>query len=168
MELSDLFNEELRRYLINVTKKYFIYYSDDNAQDLVHNAMLRGMEKIHLFDGVNFKGWMLRILRNTYINEYRREQRCPIQPAIDFEAIEWMYNSEIDLDSNIDLHYIADTLPENFKGVILLDAEGHDMKEIADRLNIPVGTVLSRLHRARKFLNKRYKTYKLKASYETA
>jgi len=143
-----------------------------DAEDLVQETYLKGFRSFHTFEeGTNLRAWMFRILTNTYINKYRSEQRrfdesdlADVEdlylyrrmgtfedPAIGRSAEESLM--EILPDSKV--KQALDGLPENFRmPIILADVEGFSYKEIAEMLRIPIGTVMSRLHRGRKAMQK--------------
>jgi RNA polymerase sigma-70 factor (ECF subfamily) len=141
-----------------------------DAEDLVQDAFMRAFRFFHRFEpGTNIRAWLFRILKNTYINNYRKVQRTPDQ--VDWAQVEEFYDTvtpddlvkrhknpeELLLESGIDGRIeqaIAD-LPEEYRAVVLLNfVEEMSYREIAEVLEIPMGTVMSRLHRGRKFLQK--------------
>ena len=142
-----------------------------DAEDLVQETYMKAFRGFERFqEGTNLKAWMYRILTNSYINRYRQKQRRPDES--DIGDVEDMYlyrrlggeNSEIGasaedafLDSVTDSQVkdAIEALPENFRmAVLLADVEGFAYKEIAEILEIPIGTVMSRIHRGRKALEK--------------
>lgn len=142
-----------------------------DAEDLVQETYLKAYRAYERFEeGTNLKAWMYRILTNSYINRYRQKQRRPDES--DIADVEDMYlyrrlggeNSEIGSSAeDAFLNSVTDTqvkaaieaLPENFRiAVLLADVEGFAYKEIAEILDIPIGTVMSRIHRGRKGLEK--------------
>ena len=143
-----------------------------DAEDLVQEAYLRAYRGFGGFEaGTNLKAWLYRILTNTYINSYRAKQRRPVET--DLEDVEDLYlyhrihdaaasglgsSAEDDLMERItDAEVVAalEALPETFRmPVLLADVEGFSYKEIAEIMDIPIGTVMSRLHRGRKALQK--------------
>ena len=142
-----------------------------DAEDLVQETYMKAFRGFDRFqEGTNLKAWMYRILTNSYINRYRQKQRRPDES--DIADVEDMYlyrrlggeNSEIGssaedafLNSVTDSQVKAaiEALPENFRiAVLLADIEGFAYKEIAEILEIPIGTVMSRIHRGRKALEK--------------
>ena len=143
-----------------------------DAEDLVQETYLRAYRGFGGFEqGTNLKAWLYRILTNTYINEYRKKKRRPDESDIDDVEDLYLYrrlgglagatagrSAEEELfeqitDSNI--KEALEALPEQFRMVVLLaDVEGFAYKEIAEILDIPIGTVMSRLHRGRKGLQK--------------
>ena len=141
-----------------------------DAEDLVQETFLRAYRGFSGFtEGTNLKAWLYRILTNTFINSYRKKQREP-QTVLEDELPEWyLYerlggqgaaaSAESTVLSQIpdeDVQAALDSLPEGFRmAVWLADVEGFAYKEIAEILDIPIGTVMSRLHRGRKALEKR-------------
>jgi RNA polymerase sigma-70 factor, ECF subfamily len=133
------------------------------AEDLVQDTMLKAYRSWRQYrPGTNAKGWLLTILRNTFINDYRRRKHEPI--AMDLEAAEphALYRSMQESDPegtffsqivDTKVTEAIDALPPDFREVLALsDIEGMSYGEIADTLKIPVGTVKSRLFRARRQL----------------
>ena len=146
--------------------------SEADAEDLVQETYIRAFRfKEQFTPGTNLKAWLFRILTNTFINSYRRRKAQPEMTDLDDVDEFSLYRRMNDLkaaSSSPDpetefLNGIVDTevkdalseLPEKFRNVVLLDVEGFSYKEIAEMLDIPIGTVMSRLHRGRKFLQKR-------------
>jgi RNA polymerase sigma-70 factor (ECF subfamily) len=141
-----------------------------DAEDLLQEAYLRAYRGFAGFEpGTNLKAWLYRILTNSYINMYRKDQRSP-QTVSDEEVDEWylyskIHESEIgpsaetevlDRLPDEDVRAALAALPDGFRlAVILADIEGFSYKEIAGILGIPLGTVMSRLHRGRKALERR-------------
>ncbi len=144
-----------------------------DAEDLVQETYLRAYRGFGGFtEGTNLKAWLYRILTNTFINRYRAKKRRPEET--DFDDIEDFYlyrrlggleearagrsaeDELMDLFPEQEVKEAVESLPENFRlAVLLADVEGFSYKEIADILDIPIGTVMSRLHRGRKALQKR-------------
>ncbi len=140
--------------------------SPDDADDLVQETYLKAFRFFDKFEqGTNSKAWMFRILKNSYINDYRKIKKEPNK--VDYEDIQNFYENikstdvkaqHVEEDSfskllDDDLTGAITNLPEDFRTVIILsDIEGFTYEEIADFIDCPVGTVRSRLHRARKML----------------
>jgi RNA polymerase sigma-70 factor (ECF subfamily) len=140
----------------------------EDAEDLVQETYLKAYRGFDQFTpGTNLKAWLFKILKNTFINEYRKRQSTP--PASDFAAIEEAFESQLApeasgqmknpeeeiLDVSFDegVQSALDALPVDYRmAVLLADIEGFSYKEIAEILEIPVGTVMSRLYRGRKLL----------------
>ena len=143
-----------------------------DAEDLVQETMLRAYRAFDRFEpGTNLKAWLFRILTNAYINTYRKRQREPKKVSADelddFDLYQELKNHDpqfsetpetLVLDQLVDsdiLEAIED-LPEQFRlAVVLSDVEGFSYAEMAEIMDVPMGTVMSRLHRGRKALQKR-------------
>jgi RNA polymerase sigma-70 factor, ECF subfamily len=138
----------------------------DDADDLVQETLLKAFRFFNKFEkGTNAKAWLYRILKNSYINDYRRQVKEPTK--VDYEDVQNFYENIKSSDVQTQ-HYEEDSfsnsmddnissaiakLPEDFRTVIILsDIEGYTYEEVADFVDCPVGTVRSRLHRARKML----------------
>ena len=155
-----------------------------DAEDLVQETYLKAYRGYGGFEeGTNLKAWLYRILTNTYINQYRAKQRRPSETELDevedlylyrrlggIEAARASRSAEdelMDLFTEAEIKQAVEDLPENFRlAVLLADVEGFSYKEIAEILDIPIGTVMSRLHRGRKGLEKRL--YDYAASHQLA
>ncbi len=142
------------------------------AEDLVQETYLRAFRGFGNFqEGTNLKAWLYRILTNTYINIYRAKKRRPEQTELDDIEDLYLYrrlgglagatagrsaeDELMDLFSEAEVVNAVEALPEQFRmAVLLADVEGFAYKEIAEILDIPIGTVMSRLHRGRKALQK--------------
>lgn len=139
---------------------------EDDADDLVQETFLKAFRFFDKFEkGTNCKAWLFRILKNSYINDYRKTTKEP--DKVDYEDVQNFYENiksdevdskhyEMDAFNNLlddEISTAITSLPEDFRTVIILsDIEGFTYEEIADFVDIPVGTVRSRLHRARKML----------------
>ena len=140
-----------------------------DAEDLLQETYLRAYRGFGGFqEGTNLRAWLYRILTNTFINSYRKKQREPVTVA-DEDIADWYLfdkigeagveaSAETEVLEKIpdeDVQRALEELPEGFRmAVLLADVEGFSYKEIADILGIPIGTVMSRLHRGRKALQK--------------
>lgn len=138
----------------------------DDASDLLQETYLKAFRFWEHFEkGTNCKAWLFRVMKNTFINTYRKKKKEPLK--VDYEEIENFYENikhsstnnthlEKDIYDNLlddELSSAISSLPEDFRTVIILcDIERYTYEEIADFVDIPVGTVRSRLHRARKML----------------
>jgi RNA polymerase sigma-70 factor, ECF subfamily len=143
-----------------------------DAEDLVQETMMRAYRAFDRFEpGTNLKAWLFRIMTNAYINTYRKKQREPQKVSQD-EVEEFdLYRELRDHDPNVaitpetivldslvdsDIIEAIDDLPEQFRlAVVLSDVEGFSYAEMAEIMDVPLGTVMSRLHRGRKALQKR-------------
>jgi RNA polymerase sigma-70 factor (ECF subfamily) len=143
-----------------------------DAEDLVQEAYMRGYRSFHTFQqGTNLRAWLFRILTNAYINRYRAKQRRPQET--DLNDVEDLYlyrrlgsmetaaasmsaeEQFLDIFTDDEVKTALEELPENFRlPVLLADVEGFAYKEIAEMLDIPIGTVMSRLHRGRKAMQR--------------
>ncbi len=145
-----------------------------DAQDLVQDSYLRAYRFFDKFEkGTNIKAWLLKILRNLWINKYHKESRAPKMVDIrDIETSEAMKAEETPEDRifdgllDDDITCAIDSLPENFRlAVTLSDLEGLSYREIAEILDCPVGTVMSRLYRGRKLLRESLHDYAKRLGY---
>lgn len=143
-----------------------------DAEDLVQETYLRAFRGYGRFEeGTNLRAWLYRILTNTFINSYRSKQRRPDES--DLADVEDLYlyrrlgglessqrgrsaeDELMDLVTDGEVKAAVEALPERFRmPVLLADIEGFAYKEIAEILDVPIGTVMSRLHRGRKALQK--------------
>ncbi|HSH58655.1 MAG TPA: sigma-70 family RNA polymerase sigma factor [Acidimicrobiales bacterium] len=143
-----------------------------DAEDLVQETYLKAYRSWDSFQqGTNLKAWLYRILTNTFINNYRSKKRRPEQTEI--EEVEDLYlyrrlggleaarvgrsaeDEVMELFTDTDVKAAIEALPDQFRlAVLLADVEGFSYKEIAEILDVPIGTVMSRLHRGRKGLQK--------------
>jgi len=156
------------------TFAYHLTYNEDDANDLVQETYLKAFRFIDKYnEGTNAKAWLFKILKNAFINQYRRKSKQPTQ--VDYEDI----TSYQDVEEDTNLPGYADlreemfqsmigdevtnainALPVDFRVVILLcDIEGFTYEEISKILDIPIGTVRSRLHRARNMLKDKLREY---------
>ena len=141
-----------------------------DAEDLVQETYLRAFRGFGGFqEGTNLKAWLYRILTNSFINTYRKKQREPQLVEGPDDIDEWYLfdklgarsvepSAEVEVLDKIpdeSVKAALESLPENFRlPVLLADVEGFSYKEIAEIMDTPVGTVMSRLHRGRKALQK--------------
>ncbi len=157
---------------------------EDDANDLVQETYLKAYRFFDYFEqGTNAKAWLFRILKNSFINDFRRKSKQPAK--VDYSEIEGYYNSEdvesdadaggstTDMRAQVTQELIGDevakalnTLPIDFRTVIILcDLEGFTYEEMAKILDIPIGTVRSRLHRARQSLKDKLGRYARSMGY---
>jgi RNA polymerase sigma-70 factor (ECF subfamily) len=143
-----------------------------DAEDLVQETYLKAYRAFGSFqEGTNLKAWLYKILTNTFINSYRSRKRRPEQTELDDVEDLYLYRrlggleaaaagrsaeeEVLDLFTEGEIKEAIEALPEQFRlAVLLADVEGFSYKEIADILDIPIGTVMSRLHRGRRALQK--------------
>ena len=152
---------------------YNLTYNEDDASDLVQETYMKAFRFIDKYiEGTNAKAWLFKILKNGFINQYRKKSKRPVK--VDFEEIvsyqneeEGNYSGYIDLREEIYQSMMGDEvttainrLPVDFRAVILLcDIEGFTYEEISKIMDIPIGTVRSRLHRGRNMLKEKLRVY---------
>lgn len=148
-----------------------------DAEDLVQETYLKAYRSYASFkEGTNLKAWLYRILTNTFINSYRSKKRHPEETEL--EEVEDFYlfrrlggleaaaagrsaeDEVLEAITDEEVKYAVESLPESFRmAVLLADVEGFSYKEIAEIMEVPIGTVMSRLHRGRKALQKALHDY---------
>ena len=152
----------------------------DEAKDLVQESYMKAYRYLDKYErGTNGKAWLFQIMKNTYINGYRKKSREP--DKIDYDAIEDFYTSIKDAYSDTnDLQdklfgYLMEDevagalqeLPTDFRTVVILcDIEGYSYEDIAEFIQIPIGTVRSRIHRARERLRSILRNYAVTHGFE--
>lgn len=152
----------LRSYALHFTR------DADDANDLVQDTMLKAITYYNKFkEGTNLKGWLYTIMKNTFINNYRRFIKINTfvttsdeisSPNLVFSSTKNQGENKFVMD---DLKKALDRLPSDYYMPFTMYFEGHKYHEIADRLEIPIGTVKTRIHVARKLLKKSLKAYDL-------
>jgi RNA polymerase sigma-70 factor (ECF subfamily) len=141
-----------------------------DAEDLIQDTYLRAFRGFAGFkEGTNLKAWLYRILTNSFITTYRKRQREPqtvdgpddidewyLFDRLGAQSVQGSAESEVlDRMPDEDVKRALESIPENFRmAVLLADVEGFSYKEIAEIMDVPIGTVMSRLHRGRKALEK--------------
>ena len=168
-ELSTLFTTDALPYLDQLYGTALrMTRSPADAEDLVQETYAKAFAAYRTFQqGTNLRAWLFRILRNTFINDYRKVQRQPrFQPTdelgdaqildIETRSAGGSRSAEIEaleLLGDDDVSAALAEIPEEFRtAVVLADVEGFSYREIADIMDSPVGTVMSRVHRGRKAL----------------
>ena len=159
---------------------YRLTFDDDDAKDLVQDTYLKAYRFITSFEqGTNAKAWLFRIMKNSFINDFRKKSKQPAK--VDYQEVETFYNSD-DVDKAITTDLRVETVQDmigdeisnalnsldvDFRTVIILcDLEGFKYDEMAKILDIPIGTVRSRLHRARNLLKEKLSDYANKMGYK--
>jgi RNA polymerase sigma-70 factor, ECF subfamily len=145
-----------------------------DADDLIQETFAKAFISFHQFEeGTNLKAWLYRILHTSFINIYRKSQRQPQLSAGELQewqtleqsenATSGLRSAEVEVLERIPTTEVQEALaalPDDFRlAVYLADVEGFSYKEIADIMETPVGTVMSRLHRGRKILRESLLTY---------
>ncbi|CAB4621032.1 unannotated protein [freshwater metagenome] len=143
-----------------------------DAEDLVQETFLKGWRAFDSYQqGTNLRAWLFRIMTNTFINKYNSQQRRPQETELDeveelylfrrmgaFDQSKMTHSAEdqmLELFTDEEVKNAIEELPETFRiPVLLSDVEGFSYKEIAEMLDVPIGTVMSRLHRGRKAMQK--------------
>jgi RNA polymerase sigma factor (sigma-70 family) len=179
-ERLKIFNREFLPHLSAMYNfAYRLTFDEDDAKDLVQDTYMKAYRFIASFQqGTNAKAWLYRILKNSFINDFRRKSKQP--GTIDYHEVESFYNSDAaDESHTVDLwvetvrDMIGDevsialnSLAVDFRTVIILcDIEGFTYEEMAKILDIPIGTVRSRLHRARNLLKEKLSGYAASMGY---
>ncbi|MDH5608008.1 MAG: sigma-70 family RNA polymerase sigma factor [Cyclobacteriaceae bacterium] len=158
---------------------YRLTLDEDDSKDLVQDTFMKAYRFINSFQkGTNSKAWLYRILKNSFINDFRKKSKTPAK--VDYQEVENFYNSDdVDEQNTVDLRVetlkdmIGDevsnalnSLAVDFRTVIILcDLEGFTYEEMAKILDIPIGTVRSRLHRARNLLKEKLREYAASMGY---
>ncbi len=177
---EDVFTNETlphRNALYNYALK--ISGNSDDAQDLVQETYYKAYRYFDKFQtGTNSKAWMFMILKNSFINDYRKSKREPYK--LDYEQIQNFYEnvkSDRSQTNNLDTEYFnnliddemtaaIDQLPTKMREVFLLcDLDGNSYEETAELVGCPIGTVRSRLHRARLMLQETLLDYAKNKGY---
>jgi len=182
-EKLSVFNNE---FLPHINSMYNFGYrltlDEDDAKDLVQDTYMKAYRFIESFQkGTNAKAWLFRILKNSFINDYRKKSKEPNK--VDYQEVESYYNSD-DVDRQIttdlrveslqdmigdEISNALNSLDVDFRTVIILcDLEGFKYDEMAKILDIPIGTVRSRLHRARNLLKEKLSEYAKKMGYKNS
>ena len=168
-ELASIFESEALAYLDQLYGTALrMTRNQSDAEDLVQETYTKAFAAFRSFkQGTNLRAWLFRILRNTYINSYRKAQRQPYSTSadelsdtqlldVDSRAPGGARSAEIEAMERLGDPVITEamnSLPEDFRtAVYLADVEGFSYKEIAEIMETPVGTVMSRVHRGRKSL----------------
>lgn len=181
-EYDKIFEEEFYPHADSLFNfAYNLTHNEEDASDLVQETYLKAYRFIDKYiQGTNAKAWLFKILKNGFINQYRKKSKRP--KKVDYEEIINYHDEEegsqlssyIDLREEIYQSMMGDevttainTLPVDFRTVILLcDIEGFTYEEISKIIDIPIGTVRSRLHRSRNMLKEKLSTYAKSLGFE--
>lgn len=179
--LDRIFEEELLPHADALkTFAFHLTFNEEEANDLVQETYLKAYRFIDKYEeGTHAKAWLFKILKNAFINEYRKKSRRPAK--VDYEEISAYHDSDddritgyTDLREDIFENMMGDevttainALPLDFRTVILLcDIEDFTYEEIAKIIDVPIGTVRSRLFRARNMLKEMLKKYAQSLGFE--
>ncbi len=179
-EKQQVFNQEFMPHVNSMYNfAHRLTFDEDDAKDLVQDTFMKAFRFIESFEkGTNAKAWLFRILKNSFINDFRKKSKAPSK--VDYQEVETYYNSdEVNTPITTDLRaetvhdLIGDeisnalnSLDVDFRTVIILcDLEGFKYDEMAKILDIPIGTVRSRLHRARILLKEKLSEYAKQMGY---
>ncbi len=179
-EKDALFEKEFLPYIDSLYNfAYRLTLDEDDANDLVQETYLKAYRFFDSYQqGTNAKAWLFRILKNSFINDFRKRSKQPSK--IDYSEVENYYNSEdTEVNATSDLRVEAvqemigdevanalNSLAVDFRTIIILcDLENFKYEEMAKILDIPIGTVRSRLHRARHLLKEKLQDYAKKRGY---
>lgn len=159
---------------------YRLTLNDDDANDLVQETYLKAFRFIDTYQqGTNAKAWLFRIMKNSFINDFRKKTKEP--DKTDYDEVEQVYNSEdahyaatVDLRHEVfggrlgdEITAALNALPVDFRLIMLLsDIEGFTYEEMSKIIGIPIGTVRSRLHRARNMIKDKIKAYARSQGYK--
>ncbi len=154
-----------------------------DAEDLVQESMARAYAGLrHFTPGTNARAWLFRILANTFVNSYRKRQREPVHvlsgefDALAAGAAAYKASMAPSAESEVlgrfafsEVRQAIAELPDCYQATVYLaDVEGYPYSEIAEMLGVPIGTVMSRLHRARRALRKRLAGYRPQAAAQVS
>lgn len=174
------FNEEIIPHL-DATYNYALRLTTDpnDAEDLLQDSIVKAFRFFNSYQkGTNARAWLYRIVKNSYINNYRKASRQP--QHVDYEEVATYYETirseqsdTTDLQARMlrgeyddDFKKALDNLPEDFRTPLLLcDVEDFTYEEIANMLDVPIGTVRSRLHRGRNLLKEKIRDIAVKRGY---
>lgn len=179
-EKLSIFDNEFMPHLDSMYNfAYRLTYDQDDSKDLVQDTYMKSFRFINSFQkGTNAKAWLFRILKNSFINDFRKKSKEPSK--VDYQEVEGFYNSEstdksITTDLRVDavkdmigdeISTALNSLAVDFRTVIILcDLEGFTYEEMAKILDVPIGTVRSRLHRARNLLKEKLQSYAKSMGY---
>ncbi len=180
-EKVKIFDEEFMPHVDSMYNfAYRLTFDEDDSKDLVQDTYMKAFRFINSFQkGTNSKAWLFRILKNSFINDFRKKSKQPAK--VDYQEVENYYNSDdIDESKTVDLRVetlkdmmgdevtiALNSLAIDFRTVIILcDLEGFTYEEMAKILDIPIGTIRSRLHRARNLLKQRLSSYAKSMGYK--
>ena len=178
---QQIFEKELFPHMEALkTFAYHLTYNEEDADDLVQQTYLKAHKFIENYDaGTNAKAWLFKILKNAYINDYRKKVRRPTKVDLDdlisirdgenpnSHTFHDLRQEIFDNTMGDEVTMAMNSLPIEFRTVILIcDIENFSYDEIAKILELPIGTVRSRLFRARNMLKEKLKQYAINMGYK--
>jgi RNA polymerase sigma-70 factor (ECF subfamily) len=180
LEKQNDFQEEIIPHLDAMYNFALRLTSEPNdAEDLVQDTIVKAYRFFSSYEkGTNAKAWLFRILKNSYINNYRKQSKQPNQ--VDYDEVATFYETiragrtdTSDLENRMfrqliddDISNALEKLPEDFRTVVLLcDVESFTYEEISNMLDVPIGTIRSRLHRGRNLLKAELQEYAEERGY---
>jgi RNA polymerase sigma factor (sigma-70 family) len=149
-------------------ERFAMKFTEDfqDANDLVQDTIIKAIRYHNLYqEGTNLRGWLYTIMRNTYINDYRKKQqrRGVMEVTDEISSYQLMKSASSNLGENVfvmqDINKALDKLPKEYAVPFLKYFEGFKYNEIAEELNIPIGTVKTRIHCARQILKGKLKMH---------
>lgn len=165
IETKREFEEKILEHIDSLYNLAFrLTQNKHDAEDLVQEAVLRAYRNFAKFEeGTNFKAWVITILRNIFINEYRKRMKEPgmidFEEVSDFISLPEISGAQEEIFSEV-IKSAIDKLPEELRTtIILFFVEDFSYKEISKIMDVPLGTVMSRLYTARQMLKKRLLIY---------
>ena len=170
MQTSTSFNELLNEHS-SVLKSFAFKFTRDSAvaDDLFQDTMVKAIRYYdHFKEGTNIRGWLFTIMRNTFINDYRRDVRknALITQEEDISSAHLLQSSSRNAAEGkfamADIQRTLAKLPKCYYDPFMRYFEGYKYHEIAEELAIPIGTIKTRIHMARVILKKQLKIYKVK------
>ena len=178
---QQIFEKELFPHMEALkTFAYHLTYNEEDADDLVQETYLKAHKFIENYDaGTNAKAWLFKILKNAYINDYRKKVRRPTKVDLDdlisirdgenpnSHTFHDLRQEIFDNTMGDEVTMAMNSLPIEFRtGILLCDIENFSYDEIAKILELPIGTVRSRLFRARNMLKEKLKQYAINMGYK--
>lgn len=180
VEKDALFQEEFVPHMNSLYNfGYYLSNNEDMAKDLLQETFMKAYRFIEYYElGTNAKAWLLRIMKNSFINEYRKKSKAPNKVDIDdINQKEDVDEDHVQMDMREEVYKslmgdevtrAVNNLPADYRLIILLcDIEGFKYEEIAKIIDVPIGTVRSRLHRARNMLKEKLKTYAAERGFKS-
>lgn len=159
--LINQYDNSLRNFALKFTK------DEDEANDLMQDTMMKAIRFIHKFEeGTNAKGWLYTIMRNTFVNNYRKtgKKNELITQSDEISSTNMMHSASKNTGESAfilgDIQGAISALPTMLQIPLVRYVEGYKYEEISQELNIPLGTVKTRIHEARKHLTKKLKMYR--------